>query len=183
MFRQILLCNTTRYLLYTMDLTRGRNVEYTKCIYMLWHPLTPVAAVWFVASVPSSYMAVEYLAVSFRRHPPSKHETNIHKNDDLQAPCVSDQSRASSTSCIAYIAVGAWVHIALKLNTGVDGRTWVAGREVKSHVHHEKRFLEVKRISSCQPSDRAPFLGPQRFVKNFGLGTYGPIRRLRTSLF
>ena len=42
---------------------------------MLWYPLSPVAASWFVAIVPSSYLtgviacfADEHLAPSFRRH-------------------------------------------------------------------------------------------------------------------
>ena len=50
--------------------------------YVLWYPLSPVAALWSVASVPSSYLAGviacladECLACSFRRHSASKRAT------------------------------------------------------------------------------------------------------------
>ena len=46
-----------------------------------------------------------------------------------------------------------------------------------------KTLFKEKRISSCQESDKSLSLGPQRLLKNFGVGTYGPIRRSRIPLF
>ena len=51
--------------------------------WVLWYPLFPVAALWFVASVPPSYLAgaiacldEDSLAPSFRRYPASKQASN-----------------------------------------------------------------------------------------------------------
>ena len=55
----------------------------TSVVRMLWYPLSPVAALCLVASVPSSYQAgviacldENCIAPSFRRHPASQQTTN-----------------------------------------------------------------------------------------------------------
>ena len=80
-------------------------------------PSPPVATLWFVASVPSSYLAGviacrddDSLAPSSRRHPASKQATTSRSNyifspSIRQEPCVSDLvSKAKSTP--AYAVVG-----------------------------------------------------------------------------
>ena len=72
----------------------------------------------------------------------------------------------------------------MPFTNGVVDRPWVVGREFESHVHHENAFLIEKCISSCQESDDESLsLGPQRLYKNFGVGTYAPLRRPRIPLF
>ena len=46
-----------------------------------------------------------------------------------------------------------------------------------------KTLFKEKRISSCQEPDKSLSLGPQRLWKNFGVGTYNPIRRPKIPLF
>ena len=46
-----------------------------------------------------------------------------------------------------------------------------------------KTLFKEKRISSCQEYDESLSLGPQRLYKNFGVGTYAPLRRPRIPLF
>ena len=111
---------------------------------MLWYPLSSVAALWFVAIAPSSYLAGiiacvsdERLAPSFRRHIYGEASSNYYKSlEHLTSPRTScecpEQSRrhqpASSSRSLGPYCI--------TLNTGVVDRTWTVGREFESHVHY-----------------------------------------------
>ena len=68
------------------------------------------------------------------------------------------------------------------LTNGVVDRPWVVGREFESHVHHENAFLRKVIFSHVKNLIKHCPWAPRDF-KNFGLGTYGPIRRPSIPLF
>ena len=87
---------------------------------MLWYPHSPVAALWFIAIVPPSYLADviacfsdERLDPLFRRRLARQTATNTrdYTITHRQAPRVSDQSRAKGINLLA--TVGPYVHTAL----------------------------------------------------------------------
>ena len=94
-----------------------------------WYPLSPVAALCFVASVFSSYLVRvvacltdECLAPSFRRHLATQAaaDTRAYNFQHRQAPCANDQSRAGGTRASSSRYLGPYF---LTLDTGVVGRT------------------------------------------------------------
>ena len=42
---------------------------------------------------------------------------------------------------------------------GVDGRTWVVGREFESHVHHEVSFLMSMYVKNLENASGSPEIG------------------------
>ena len=87
---------------------------------MLWYPLSPIAALWFVAIVPSKYLAGviaclsdDRLAPSFRRHLARQAaiNTRAYSINHRQPPRVSDQSRGKEGINLLAV-IGPKVHTA-----------------------------------------------------------------------
>ena len=145
---------------------------------MLWYPLSPVAALWLVASVSSSFLPLsdECLAPSFIRRLARQAATNaraytivvrVTRSEPKVSPASSSRSPASYS---------------LTLNTGVVDRTWVVGCEFEYHVHHKNAFLKKSEFPHINNLINA-LPGFPGINKNCGLGTYGPVRRPRTPQF